>query len=490
MPDQLTVLVYAFLGLPLAVLVIFNLFGKRLMEKVYIPTAIGISVIQVCSAVICLILLTEYNKDAITFSQFWDYTLHEGAAYFSPDTFSFLALLCIGIVSLVAFLTALSTLPKKRFHFCNVMLVLLLGMNGLALVCDLFSLYVFMEITGLASFVLIALYRDAKGLEGAFKYLMMSSVASAFILMGLALIFLDGGSLQYDAVRTLFANWQETPNPTLIIVAFIMLISGFSIKAGVAPFHGWLPDAYQSAPAPVSVILGGIVTKMAGVYAIIRLVDDLLTETGVVGMAFMLLGIFSIVLGAISALGVRDFKRILAFSSVSQIGYIVLGVSCGSGLGFIGALLHFFNHATFKSTLFVNSAAVESRTGTTDIEQLGGLQKQMPITGTSNIIAFLSTAGIPPLAGFWSKLLIIIAVWQAHGGVVAGIALCATIFTVAYFLLLQRKVFFGPSRDALTDIKEAAFPIKLASILLTCITVGAGIAFPWILRFLQAQGWL
>ena len=125
MPDQLTVLVYAFLGLPLAVLVIFNLFGKRLMEKVYIPTAIGISVIQVCSAVICLILLTEYNKDAITFSQFWDYTLHEGAAYFSPDTFSFLALLCIGIVSLVAFFDCTIYFAEKALSFlqCNASLV-------------------------------------------------------------------------------------------------------------------------------------------------------------------------------------------------------------------------------------------------------------------------------------------------------------------------------------------------------------------------------
>ena len=490
MPNQLSFLVYTFLGLPLVALVIFNLLGKNIMEKAYIPTGIAICVVQMASAVVSLLLLSEYQKDAITFSEFWNYQQYEGAAYFSPDTFSFLALLCVGMVALMAFLVALPMLKEKRFNFSNVMLTLLLGMNGIALVYDLFSLYVFIEVTALSTFVLISLYRDAKGLEGAFKYLVMSAIASAFMLTGLALIFLNSGSLQYDAVRELLANWKECANPTLMLVAFIMLIAGFSIKAGVAPFHGWLPDAYQSAPAPVSVVMGGIVTKMAGVYAIIRLVGDLLTESSVVNVAFMLLGLFSIMLGALAAIGVTDFKRILAFSSVSQIGYIVLGISSGSPLGFAGAVLHFFNHATFKTTLFVNSAAVESQTGTTDIDKLGGLHKQMPITGTSNVLAFLSTAGIPPLAGFWSKLLIIIAVWQTHGGVVAGIALFASIFTATYFLLLQRKVFFGSAKEELKDVHEAKFSIRLASIILTCVTVGVGIIFPWILQALQAQGWL
>jgi len=171
-------------------------------------------------------------------------------------------------------------------------------------------------------------------------------------------------------------------------------------------------------------------------------------------------------------------------------GPFVLGISSGSPLGFVGAVFHFFNHSVFKSTLFVNSAAVEMQTKTTLIDKLGGLHKQMPVTGTSNILAFLSTAGIPPLAGFWSKLLIIIAVWQAHGGVVAGVALFASIFTAVYFLMVQRKVFFGPCREEWKDVQEAKFSIRLASVLLSCITVGVGCVFPWILRFLEAQGWI
>lgn len=229
-----------------------------------------------------------------------------------------------------------------------------------------------------------------------------------------------------------------------MLVSFVFMICGFSIKSGLVPFHGWLPDAYQGAPAPVSIMLGGIVTKMVGVYAIIRILSNLLVEGNtVVNTSFMILAVLSIIYGAVAASGQKDFKRLLAYSSISQIGYIILGITTGSILGYIGAVFHFFNHATFKTTLFVNSAAVEQQTGITDITKMGGLHKQMPITGTSNIIAFLSAVGIPPLSGFWSKLLIIIAVWQTFGAIIASIALVSSIFTAVYFLRIQKNIFLS-----------------------------------------------
>ena len=485
-------LMYAFMGLPLLAIVAFNLIGKKRLDKGCIVTGCFISLVQVAAAVLAMLLLVQYNKEAINFSQFWDMTVSLDAAYFSVDMFSLVALFCVGMVAFVSFLTSRSMIHGKTFAFSNVMLILMMGMNGIALATDLFTLYVFLEVTGIASFVLIALYRDSFGLEGAFKYLVMSAIASAFILSGLAFLFLNYGSLQYTAIANALAagNVLASGNAVLEKVAFVLLIAGFSIKAGVVPFHGWLPDAYQSAPAPVSVILGGVVTKMAGVYAIIRLLGYLFSGQAVVNTAFMLLGLVSIVVGAVAAIGQKDFKRILAYSSISQIGYIVLGVSTGSGLGLLGAMLHFFNHATFKTTLFVNSAAVERQTGTTDITKLGGLQKQMPVTATASVIAFLSTAGIPPLAGFWSKLLIIIAAWQAGGVLVAGLALMASLFTAAYFLRLQRNVFFGPAEEHLSEVTEAPGSFKLASILLTAITVVFGVLFPVLLNFMQSQGWL
>jgi len=279
-----------------------------------------------------------------------------------------------------------------------------------------------------------------------------------------------------------------TKLPALISVAMVLLVSGIAIKAGLVPFHGWLPDAYQSAPAAVSVLLGGIVTKMAGVYAIIRLSLGVFSSVKGFNYALMILAAISIVYGAVATLKQKDFKRILAYSSISQIGYIVLGAVCGSPLGFLGALLHFFNHATFKSTLFINSAALESQVGTRNIEELGGLAKQMPITGTSSVLALLSTAGIPPLAGFWSKLLIIIAVWQAGHSLIAGIAIFASIFTLAYFLMIQRKVFFGPAEERFADVREVRGGLAFSQVMLSVVTVVMGIIFPLVLLFCQAWG--
>ena len=181
-------------------------------------------------------------------------------------------------------------------------------------------------------------------------------------------------------------------------------------------------------------------------------------------------------------------KRILAYSSISQTGYIIIGVTCGNVIGFIGAVLHFFNHALFKTTLFVDCYAVQQQAGTTDITKLGGLQKQMPFTSISSMLAFLSAAGIPPLSGFWSKLLIIIAAWQAFGIGIASIALLASLLTAAYFLRLQRNVFFGPYNNELADIKEAGGCFKFTETMLSAVTVIFGIGFPVLLLILQANG--
>ncbi len=489
--NVLTYIVYTFMGLPLAAVFLFAILGKRLASRFCIFGGYFVSAMQMAAAIVLMGLLVINHKEALVFSQFWDYKIAEGAAYFSPDMFALVAALAVGVVSLVGFIAARRTIPEeKAYQYSNFMMILLLGMNGMAFVTDLFSLYVFLEVTCVASFLLIALLRDADGLEGAFKYLIMSVIASVFILAGLAMIFLNCGSLQYDAVQTLLSSWSTCANPALLLIAFVLLVAGFAIQAGIAPFHGWLPDAYQGAPLAVTIVLAGVVTKMAGVYAIIRLVSDLITVPTVVNTALMLLALFSIILGALAAYGQKDIERLFAFASISQIGYIVLGVASGSAIGFAGAVLHFFNHALANSTVYVNALALEKQTGGHDITQMGGLQKKMPVTCFSNIVAQLSLAGLPPTAGFWSKLLIIIAAWQASGAVVGGIAIGAGIFTCAYFLRFQRRVFFGPPQEEFAAVTEEKGDLRIAVIVLTAITLALGVILPFLLRFLAAQGWL
>lgn len=475
-----------FFAVPLLIILINNLLSKRSAERLSFILAGSAAVIQIFSSIAGFFMLSFYQLHEYEFSMLWDMET-VGSEVLSVTSLSLVILFCIAFVALVSVLIANRTIATKKTAYVNLLMTLILGMNGMVIVTDLFSLYVFLEIVGISSFVLIAMFKTGNGLEGAFKYLVMSSVASIFILTGLAFIFMQQGSLQYAHIRASLLNGQSISQELPVYIALILIIAGFAIKTGAVPFHSWLPDAHQSADTSISVLLSGIVIKVAGIYGFIVLID-LFAEVPAINMTLAIMGVISILTGALLALKQDHFKRIVAYSSVSQMGYILLGLSAGSTLGLLGAIVHIFNHATFKCTLFSNAAALHEQTGTLDINEMGGLQKKMPITGFSSIAAFLSTAGIPPFAGFWSKLLIIMALWNRNMSVFAGIALFASIFTAAYFLRLQRKVFFGKLNERFADLKEISGSIRFAEIMLTVIIIAAGLAFPFALLYLQQRG--
>jgi multicomponent Na+:H+ antiporter subunit D len=387
-------------------------------------------------------------------------------------------LLCNGLVIFITALVSHSFIEKgeRKFNFVNLLLLAMAGANGIALARDIFSLYVFIEITSIVSFVLISFNKDRDGFEGAFKYIILSSVASVFMLSAVALILLLTGDVSFGAVRAALGSMTLAP---LAFLGIGIFLCGLFIKAGAVPFHGWLADAYTSAPAPVTVFLAGISTKAVGVYTLIRLVYSVFGFTLPVQKLLLFVGALSVVVGAIATLTQEDFKRMLAYSSISQVGYIVLGLGAASPLGIAAAAFHFFNHAVFKSLLFVNSATVEKQAGTRDMNKLVGLAQKMPVTGTTSALAALSISGVPPLAGFWSKLFIIIALWGAGHYNYAMIAVLASLLTLAYMLIMQRKVFFGRISEHLFPIKEGNWNLVASSIILAAITVGVGILFPF-----------
>jgi len=245
-----------------------------------------------------------------------------------------------------------------------------------------------------------------------------------------------------------------------------------------------LPDAYAAAPYPVSVLLAGIVTKVCGIYTLIRLVVSVFGFAVGVNSIILIAGAVSLVSAGIAALGQGDLRRMLAYSSISQMGFILLGLGSGTELGIIGAAFHFFNHAVFKTLLFVNSAAIGLRTGTTKIEELEGLSYKMPVTGLTSVIAFLSAGGLPPLAGFWSKLIIIVALWSSGRYAYAVIAGLSSVITLAYFLLMQRKIFFSKAKQGLEYVTEVNLGFSVLSILLAAIAIGAGVLFPYVYNLL------
>lgn len=397
------------------------------------------------------------------------------------DILSKVVLFCIAMVSLVTLLSSLTFIKnsEERFNFINVLLIAVCGMNGIAMTKDVFSLYIFLEVTAVSSFILIAFNRDMPGLEGAFKYILLSGIATVLMIAGIALLILTTGSTNFSLVHYMLIAQGKSLIVNLAIGLFIVALF---IKSGLMPFHGWLPDVYTASPAPASVLLAGIITKVAGVYALIRILVSMLGFSVSIQSILLFIGAFSVILGALAALTQSDFKRMLSYSSISQVGYIILGVGSGTVLGVAGAALHIFNHATFKSLLFVNSAAVEDRLGSRDIDEMSGLAKQMPWTSLTSVIGSLSCAGIPPLAGFWSKLVIIIALWLVGYKIYAVIAVLGSVLTLAYFLALQRKVFFGKPSDKFKDVREAGFNLVFPAIALAVLIVAAGVLLPWLLK--------
>jgi multicomponent Na+:H+ antiporter subunit D len=453
---------------PLAIVVILNILRFDFIKKIACWFGVVATLAQV--GFVLFVPMEKLASKSVSFAKYFAFNL-------TVDSLSKLMLLTIGIVVFAAILIGQFTYSDdtKRFNFLNLMMLALAGMNGIVMVSDIFSLYVFIEIVAVASFILISTYKDKLALESTFKYIVLSIGATVFIMLSIAIFMLLSGSTSFASISSMSKSYAGSP---LIIIAVCLFISGTFTKGGLVPFHGWLPDAHSSAPSSISILLSGVVIKVTGIYPLIRILN--LTGGGgeTVKDILLVIGALSIVVGALASLGQNDMKRMLAFSSVSQMGYIVLSLGTGTALGIAGAVFHILNHAIFKSQLFANAAAVEKQAGTRDMNKLGGLASRMPLTGGTSIVAMLSISGIPPLSGFWSKLLIILALWQSAHYTYAFIAVVASVITLAYFLMLQRKVFFGKLAEGLENIKEAKAGLVLPAIILALLTIFIGIFFP------------
>jgi multicomponent Na+:H+ antiporter subunit D len=259
-----------------------------------------------------------------------------------------------------------------------------------------------------------------------------------------------------------------TVNPQVVSWVGAIFLAGFGLKAAIIPFHAWLPDAHSSAPAPISAMLSGVLIKSLGIYVIIRFFYNIMGAPQIFLTIFLILGSISIIMASYLALGQWDLKRLLAYSSISQIGFILLGIGIGSRLAILGAVFHILNHAIFKSLLFYNSGAVEMALGTRDLRKMGNLSEALPVTSSTSMIASLSISGLPPFNGFFSKLIIIIAAVQANYIVYAIIAVIGSLLTLAYFMKVQRYGFRGENKIEKPEV-GASRGMKSAMIILAVL---------------------
>lgn len=354
------------------------------------------------------------------------------------------------IVNMIALLVALySTEYVKRYtdtwKFYSLFMLMVAGMNGVLLSGDIFNLYVFLEVAAISAYSLVAFGVEARELEASFKYAVMGAVGSSFLLLGIAFVYSYTSTLNMaDIALSTIGDGAKH----VVLFAGVLFLMGFGLKSAMVPFHAWLPDAHSTAPTPISAMLSGVLIKVLGVYAILRIFFNVFGITSRLSALLMALAVISMVAASILAFGQTDIKRLFAYSTISQIGYIMLGFGVGTPLAIMGALFHLFNHSIFKSLLFLNAGAVEILTGTRDIRNMPGILKRSPVTGYTNLIGSLSICGVPPLGGFWSKVVIIFACIQAGRPVLAFTAAAVSILTIAYYFKAVTPVLFGTQKAA------------------------------------------
>jgi len=458
-----------FVAIPLAGAFLISLFGKKTK---YLPDVLAMA----CAIAVCVLAFLSvrlYNAQGIlTYSVgAWMPPLGIGMVL---DGLTAFLLVTVNLVTFCVTIYSINYMERftSKWKFYTLFLLMVAGMNGVVITGDLFNLFVFLEIASVASYALVAFGTEKHELEAAFKYAVMGTVGSLFVLLGIAFLYNYTSTLNMADMANILAEKGSGNIVPLVTVLFIM---GLGLKAALVPFHAWLPDAHPSAPAPISAMLSGVLIKSLGVYTLCRIIFNVIGLTSFTSQILMFLGVISMVIGVFLAIGQWDFKRLLAYHSISQIGYVMLGIGLGTPLGVLGGLFHLFNHSIFKSLLFLNSGAVEYATGTRDLKEMGGLSQKMPVTGTTSLIASMSIAGIPPFNGFWSKLWIIIACVQAQRYSYAGWAVLASILTLASFMKVMKYAFYGPLSKKWDKVKEVPVSMRLSMVVLAAICIFGGL---------------
>jgi len=386
----------------------------------------------------------------------------------------------IAIVSLLLWLAvsiySITYIKTDLVRYYSLLLILLGAIQGTVLAKDLISFYVFLEMTSVATYFLIIHKRSVDALQAGYKYILMTLIGAFLILLSIILVYVDTGS--YEVIVVTKSGGFIAP---------VLFLLGCFVKAGVVPLHTWLPDAHPAAPSPVSAFLSGMMIKI-GAYGIIKFVFPILnsnlsaTNFGeLLNSLIISIGIASMLIGVLLALAQTDVKRLLAYHSISQMGYILLGIGLGTELGLAGGLYHLLNHAMFKGLLFLCMGAVAYSTGTRKLDNLGGLWKRMPITTFTCIIAALAISGIPPFNGFASKTVLAEAVAN-YSFVLKFVMIVTAALTFASFLKLIGYTFFGEPQKQLITIKKVPLLMQLPMIVLAILCVLLGVNAQFVLN--------
>ncbi len=366
--------------------------------------------------------------------------------------------------------------PDRIYLFYTMYLLCLTGLLGIAITGDAFNLFVFLEISSLSSYVLISLGRDRRALTAAYRYLIMGTIGATFYIIGVGMMYMMTGTLNIADLATLIPAVADTRT---IQVALAFLTVGVSLKLALFPLHLWLPNAYAFAPSVVTAFLAATATKVA-VYVLVRIYFTVfgavqLLET--MPVRGVLLGLALVGMFAASAVAIfqNDVKRMLAYSSVAQVGYMVLGISFATVTGLTGGLVHLFNHALMKCALFMAMGCIVLRIGSVHIRDLDGLGKRMPLTMAAFVVGGLSLIGLPLTVGFVSKWYLVQAALEQDWWPVALLVMLSSLLAVAYVWRIVEAAYFRPVPAGAPAVQEAPVSMLLPMWLLAGACVYFGI---------------
>lgn len=385
---------------------------------------------------------------------------------FSIDEFSTMMVFFILMMTTLVVVYSLrdiehEILPKQIPVYYSLVFLLLVGMVGITFTNDLFNTYVFMEILAMTSCAIISIKRKKENFMAAFKYLMLNTLASISFLFGVTLLYMATGFLNITEMSNQMATAWEI-YPTNILLALGFMAAGLGIKAAVFPLHTWLPDAHSSAPTPSSALLSGLVVKVyifVAMKVLFRLVgtDIIIGNLGIHNyIAYF--AATGMIMGSVFAIGQKDIKRMLAYSSVAQLGYIFLGIGMATTQGLSVSLFHVVSHGLMKSALFLSAGAIIYKTEKRKINDLSGIGYEMPLTMIVFSIAALGMIGIPGMSGFMSKWYLALAVLESNQPFYLLVILLSSFLNAVYYLPIIVAAFLKPREDGSEEMTRDGIP--------------------------------
>ncbi len=384
------------------------------------------------------------------------------------------------LITLMGFLSTLFGIPFqqglsrfKNAGYFSILALLITGLLGMTSTGDVFNLYVFLEITSLSGYALIAMGGD-KGIVSAFRYLLIGTIGASFYLLGVAFLYGETGTLNMEDMSGLVGPVLSSGTT---MVAMVFFVVGFGIKMALFPLHGWQPSAYTHSHPGAAPLIAGVMGKVPA-YAMFRFfyfVFDVHNEN--VHAFLVMVGLMAacgMIYGSWKAIQQKDLRKMLAYSSIAQMGYIGIGMAIGNVYGIVGAVLHIINHSFMKGGLFFCAGAIQYKYGVTGLDNLGQLYRKMPKTVIVMVLAALSMVGIPPTAGFFSKWYLALGAVQAGDFIYVAVLVVSSLLNAVYFFRLLEHIFMDKADENIEELHKTKWEVSWMH-LIPIVVCGIGI---------------